>query len=103
MASIVVTRSGDWKLTGFEYCHGIDEQNVPMKVLHTLDVYNPPERSPVGNFKSPQSNRTNMIPTESAIDSWGVGCLIWEIFNNGFLPNANSLQNIGSSVRITPD
>jgi SCY1-like protein 1 len=27
-------------------------------------------------------------------DSWGLGCLIWEVFN-GLLPEANKLKTIG--------
>ena len=90
MASIVVNRAGDWKLAGFEYTHAIDDQQVALKVLTTLDCYEPPEKLPINNLKA---NRNN-IPTESGVDSWGFGCLIWEIFN-GLLPNASALQNPG--------
>ena len=96
MSSIVVNRAGEWKLTGFEYSHPIEDYNVSLKILSSLDKYDPPEKSPIANLK-PSTNR-NMIQTESGVDSWGLGCLIWEIFNCALLPNANSLQNIGSKI-----
>ncbi len=95
MASIVVNRAGDWKLAGFEYTHSIEDTQVPFKVLTSLDCYEPPEKLPVNNLKS---NR-NSLPNESAVDSWGLGCLIWEIFN-GFLPNTNALKNPGKVIKL---
>ncbi len=92
MPSIVVNKAGEWKLTGFEYTHSIEDQNVPLKVLPTLDRYEPPEKSPVSNMKYLPNSRTNQIQTESGVDSWMLGCLIWEIFN-GVLPNINALKN----------
>ncbi len=96
MSSVVVNRAGEWKLTGFEYAHGIEDTQVPMKVLHNLDVYEPPEKSPVANLNAPNQNR-NSVSTESGVDSWGLGCLIWEIFN-GVLVNKKNLQNPGSNL-----
>jgi SCY1-like protein 1 len=96
MSSIVVNRAGEWKLTGFEYSHSIDDQQTPFKVLHNLDVYDAPEKSPISNMNSPQNNR-NSLPTESGIDSWGLGCLIWEIFNS-VLINKKNLQNPGLNM-----
>ena len=90
MSSIVVNRAGEWKLNGFEYTHGIDETNLPYKVLNSLSCYDPPEKSPISNLK-PNRN-SNAIPTESAVDSWSLGCLIWEIFNQ-LLPNINALKS----------
>ena len=96
MSSIVVNRAGEWKLTGFEYCHSIDDQQTPYKVLHSLDVYEPPEKSPTSNLNSAQQNR-NLLHNDSGIDSWGLGCLIWEIFN-GILINKKNLQNPGPNL-----
>lgn len=92
MSSIVVNRAGEWKLTGFEYTHSVDDQS-PYKVLHSLDRYDAPEKSPVANLNK-QTSRSNALPTESGVDSWALGCLIWEIFN-GILPNQNALKNPG--------
>ena len=92
MSSIVVNRAGEWKLTGFEYTHAIEETTSPYKVLNSLSCYDPPEKSPIGNLK-PNRN-SNAIPTESAVDSWSFGCLIWEIFNQ-LLSSTNSLKTLG--------
>lgn len=92
MSSIVINRAGEWKLTGFEYTHAIDDMQPPYKVLNNLSCYDPPEKSPVANLKP--SRNSNSVSTESAVDSWSFGCLIWEIFN-GLLPNINSLKNPG--------
>jgi len=90
MSSIVINRAGEWKLTGFEYTHAIDDSNVPYKFLNSLKCYDPPEKSTIAN--------NNRIATESGVDSWSFGCLIWEIFN-GLLPNVNMLKNIGKVNR----
>ncbi|CAF0712601.1 unnamed protein product [Brachionus calyciflorus] len=89
ISSIFVNRAGEWKLFSFEYTHGIQDQS-PYKYLTSLDCYTPPEKSPLGGYNSNQNNR----PTESGVDSWTLGCLIWEIFN-GILPNTNALKNPG--------
>lgn len=95
LASVVVNRAGEWKLTGFEFAHGIDDSHTPYKCLPSLDCYEPPERSPVSNLKSTPSRDSNSIEQLHSADSWGLGCLIWEIFN-GFLPNLNALKNPGN-------
>jgi SCY1-like protein 1 len=94
LSSVVVNRAGEWKLTGFEYTHAIEDQQTVHKVMSTLDRYQPPEKSPVNNLKATPSRDANMISSECGVDSWGLGCLIWEIFN-GFLPNVNALKNPG--------
>lgn len=92
MSSIVVNRAGEWKLTGFEYTHSIEDPQPPYKTLNSLACYEPPEKSPANNYKT--NRNQNSIPTESGVDSWSLGCLIWEIFN-GLLPNVNALKNPG--------
>lgn len=94
LSSIVVNRAGEWKLTGFEYTHSIDDQQSPHKVLNTLDRYEPPEKSPVLNLKQTPNRESNSIASEYGVDSWGLGCLIWEIFN-GSISNVNALKNPG--------
>jgi SCY1-like protein 1 len=57
-----------------------------VSVLSSLSKYEPPEK------QSPGSK----IQADFlwSLDSWGFGCLIWEIFN-GVLTNTNSLKNFG--------
>ena len=95
ISSIVVNKAGEWKLTGFEYTHGIEDQQFPLKVLPSLDRYDPPEKSPVANLKASNANRNN-LSSESGVDSWMLGCLIWEIFN-GVLPSMNALKSPGNA------
>lgn len=89
MSSVFVNRAGEWKLLGLEYIYGVQDQ-APYKYLSTLDCYISPEKSPLGgsNFNS------NDRRYDNGIDSWALGCLIWEIFN-GALPNINALKNPG--------
>lgn len=94
MSSIMVNRAGDWKLASFEYTHPIEDQKGPAKVLTSLNGYDAPENVPMNNFNSNQ-NRINM---QSGVDSFGLGCLIWEIFN-GLLPDNSSLKTIGKIPR----
>lgn len=92
ISSVFVNRAGDWKLAGFEYVHSSEDQNVnPYKVLNTLDCYEPPEKSPANNM---HTNRNSLQNDSAAVDAYGLGCLIWEIFN-GILPNAGALRNPG--------
>jgi SCY1-like protein 1 len=113
MSSIAVNKGYDWKLTGFEYSHSMEDPTVPLKVLPSLDIYEPPEKNP-----SMRSTNSRSQSNLTATDSWGMGCLIWEIFN-GLLPNDkmlknpgkipkrlipafNSLINVDTSKRLTP-
>lgn len=98
ISSIVVNRAGDWKLASFEFTHSIDDQNIGYKVLTSLDCYEPPEKNPSNNLNT---NR-NRIETKSTVDSFGLGCLIWEIFN-GLLPNASALKSAGKIPKSLVD
>ena len=82
ISSVFVNRAGDWKLAAFEYSHSTEDQHAPPKALNTLACYEPPEKTAAPTR------------TESAVDSYGLGCLIWEIFN-GILPNPGALRNPG--------
>jgi SCY1-like protein 1 len=88
IASIFVTKAGEWKLSGLEFTHNISDEPIANKVsvLSSLAKYEPPEK------QSPGSK----IQADFlwSLDSWGFGCLIWEIFN-GVLTNTNSLKNFG--------
>ena len=51
-----------------------------------MQKYEPPEGAPGGK----QKKRTE----KWSADVWGLGCLIWEIFN-GPLPKSSSLKSVG--------
>ncbi|CAL8089013.1 unnamed protein product [Calicophoron daubneyi] len=62
--AIFVTAAGEWKLGGLDYASPINEEApvYPSTVSGSgTDPYSPPDHR--------------------MVDSWGLGCLIWEIFN----------------------
>lgn len=88
IASVFVTKAGEWKLSGLEFAHNISDEPVANRVsiLSSLMKYEPPEKlSPGSKIQS------DLL---WSLDSWGFGCLVWEIFN-GALTSTNSLKNFG--------
>ncbi|GIY91030.1 n-terminal kinase-like protein, partial [Caerostris extrusa] len=83
LSSIFVDRAGEWRLFGLEYVASVKEP-FPVKVLPSLRTYNPPEHE--------HSRREDHPPW--AYDSWGLGCLIWEVFNSK-LTKVSALKNPG--------
>ncbi|GFT43560.1 n-terminal kinase-like protein [Nephila pilipes] len=83
MSSIFVNRAGEWQIFGLEYVASVKEP-FPTKVLPALRIYNPPEH---------ESTRQEDHPSW-AYDSWGLGCLIWEVFNST-LTKTSALKNPG--------
>ncbi|KAF7266767.1 N-terminal kinase-like protein yata [Rhynchophorus ferrugineus] len=82
--SVFVNTSGEWKLGGVEYVSSAQENNISIyKVTQCLEVYDPPEKN--------DSGRQRAI-TKCSSDMWGLGCLIWEVFN-GPLYQQGSLRN----------
>lgn len=83
MPSVFVDRAGEWKLFGLEYLTP-SKDPPPIKVLPSLQIYNPPEH---------ESSKHDDNPLW-AYDSWGLGCLIWEA-SNGRLTKISSLKSPG--------
>merc|ERR1719341_2079371 len=71
-ASVFVTRAGDWKLAGLEYVCAADAQ-PQAKILPCLEKYDPPERKDQAKAR---------LASPWAADIWGLGCLIWEVYND---------------------
>jgi len=83
-SSVFVNRGGDWKISGLEnVCTA--QQQPPVKILPSLEKYSPPE--------SKDSSKQSLSEPWSA-DTWGLGCLIWEIFN-GPLRAMDNLATLG--------
>ncbi|XP_054264918.1 N-terminal kinase-like protein isoform X2 [Macrosteles quadrilineatus] len=80
--AVFVNNAGEWKLGGFEYLSS--DLELPVKVLPSLEKYDPPEKTDLGKQK---------LITKCSTDMWGLGCLIWEIYN-GPLPKKTSLKTI---------
>ncbi|CAH0394139.1 unnamed protein product [Bemisia tabaci] len=82
--SVFVNQAGEWKLGGVEYMAGASEgSGLPVKILRSLEKYDPPEKG--------DSTRQRLI-TDWSTDMWGLGCLIWEVFN-GPLIQPRSLKS----------
>merc|ERR1712166_593016 len=81
-ASVMVTKGGDWKLTGFEIA--LDAASLAQGTV-------PDTRSLSAWFpKSFTPPETTTGPTYSAHawDMWGVGCLVYQLWNNDPKPQA---------------
>eukprot|EP00057_Strongylocentrotus_purpuratus_P035064 XP_797578.2 PREDICTED: N-terminal kinase-like protein [Strongylocentrotus purpuratus] len=87
LSCVFVTRAGEWKLGAVDYITPSEGEGStnPDKGLRSLEKYNPPEMTDV---------RARKRPCPWAADMWGLGCLIWEVFN-GTLPRTSSLKALG--------
>lgn len=90
MASVFVDIAGEWKLGGVDYLKPVDppsnteEPDLPR--LPVLQVYEPPEGR--------KYSKGNKKAEKWSADMWGLGCLIWEVFN-GPLSRTGSLKSVG--------
>ncbi|XP_022105300.1 N-terminal kinase-like protein [Acanthaster planci] len=87
MSSVFVSRAGEWKVGGVAYVGPAEGEGSepPNKGMQALEKYNPPEML---------DTRTRKKTHTWSADMWGLGCLIWEIFN-GPLPRTSSLKALG--------
>ena len=90
LGAVFTDRAGEWKLGGFEFMYGLEGPGgvpaiPPVKILPSAEKYEPPERS-VAQVKKTEKWSTDM---------WGLGCLVWEIFNGGELTRNTSLKSPG--------
>ncbi|XP_013069379.2 N-terminal kinase-like protein isoform X1 [Biomphalaria glabrata] len=86
MASIFVDPAGEWKLGGVDYMYPAQgpDSIPPVKILPLLERYNSPEKV----------EGKHLGAEKWSADMWGLGCLIWEVFN-GTLPRTNALKAPG--------
>ncbi|KAJ8308508.1 hypothetical protein KUTeg_013382 [Tegillarca granosa] len=92
MSSVFVDPAGEWKLAGVDYIYSSQGQDSvpPVKILPVLEKYDPPEKSEL---------RRGIRGEPWSSDMWGLGCLIWEVFN-GPLPRTESLKSFGKIPKI---
>ncbi|KAG9457148.1 hypothetical protein H6P81_001656 [Aristolochia fimbriata] len=103
VASVVVTQTLDWKLHAFDVLTEFDGQNeastVPMLQFEWL----------VGSqYKSQELRKSDWSTIRKsppwAIDSWGLGCLIYELFSGTRLTKCEELGNTASIPKsLLPD
>lgn len=86
LASIFVDGSGEWKLGGVEFMVPFSDLAAVLapKPLNLLQIYDPPEVGKPAAAKKIE---------KWSLDSWGLGCLLWEVFNGPLTP-ATSLKNL---------
>lgn len=87
--SIFVNKSGVWKIGGLEYVCPHDELPPARQGSIDPDIsdkYTPPERLDPTKARHPGG--------KFAIDSWGMGCLVWECFNKPISPSS-SVKTVG--------
>ncbi|XP_033630889.1 N-terminal kinase-like protein [Asterias rubens] len=87
MSSVFVSKAGEWKVGGAAYVGPAegDGSEPPNKGMQSLEKYNPPEMTDA---------RTRKKTHTWSADMWGLGCLIWEVYN-GPLPRTSSLKSLG--------
>lgn len=87
-SSIFITKSGDWKLGGFDLAWSYKE-GIPYLVKNNShvvpDEYRPPSKSWMEVERAPSW----------ATDAWMLGCLVYAVFNNNFR-SQEQLGNIGN-------
>ncbi|XP_064622073.1 N-terminal kinase-like protein [Lineus longissimus] len=87
ISSIFVDKAGEWKLGGVDYMYPAQGNDMPpVKILPLLEKYDPPEKA--------GSKLGRKAGEKWSADMWGLGCLIWEVFN-GSLPKVSSLKQLG--------
>jgi len=81
-SSIFTTESGEWKLGGFEVLSSMKDDDAIIynhgSLLPDSGRYAPPEIAKVGW----EALRKNPLP---ALDAYGFGILMYEVFNGGFM------------------
>lgn len=82
--TIFVNSSGLWKIGGLDYICPLGDE-PPARLDELSEKYIPPERA------DPTKARTG---PKYAVDSWGLGCLVWESFNKPVTPSS-SIKTIG--------
>lgn len=87
LSCVFVNKAGEWKLGSVDYVTPAEGEGstIPDKGLRSMEKYNPPEMTDM---------RARKKSCAWAADMWGLGCLIWEVFN-GTLPRTSSLKALG--------
>lgn len=90
MSSIFVDLGGEWKLGGVAYIQpGTPAKGAEPPHLSRvpwMQKYDPPEGRNGGKRRQKSEKWSP--------DMWGLGCLIWEVFN-GLLQKSSSLKSVG--------
>lgn len=97
LASIFISQSGEWRLGGFEILSSMKDDDA---VIYTYGSVVPDS----GRYTPPEIAKSGWDTTEhhqvSAVDSYGFGLLIFEVFNGCIIGNEQirQTQNIPSTM-----
>ncbi|KAI7690161.1 hypothetical protein SSS_04948 [Sarcoptes scabiei] len=84
----VKSSSSDWKIFNLEYLTPVDG-HVPAKSFYPHKIYTAPE---IESYR----------PCDKQTDSWGLGCLIWEIFNGQLAEHSQLRQTKKLPKKLIP-
>ncbi|KAL6616301.1 hypothetical protein ACP70R_038571 [Stipagrostis hirtigluma subsp. patula] len=103
LASVVVTQTLDWKLHAFDVLSEFDANNeVPGSPMLQFEWLVGAQYKPLELTKSDWASIRKSPPW--AIDSWGLGCLIYELFSGAKLARTEDLRNTASIPKsLLPD
>jgi SCY1-like protein 1 len=95
LSAVVVTERLDWKLHGFDLCSELESVgrglNGDAKLIH--GAYLVPDQ-----YKPEEYRRGDWVSIPEgppwAIDAWGLGCLIQEVYSGGALRGTDQLREI---------
>ncbi|KAL1995000.1 hypothetical protein VTN49DRAFT_1187 [Thermomyces lanuginosus] len=95
VSSVYTSESGEWKLGGFDILSSMNDEDAIIYTYGSLlpdsARYSPPEISKGGW----EIIKSNPLP---AVDSYGLGILIYEVFNGGF----SGAEQVGKTTNIPP-
>ncbi|XP_028083243.1 N-terminal kinase-like protein isoform X6 [Camellia sinensis] len=101
LASVVVTRTLDWKLHAFDVLSEFDGNNeASMGSMLQYEWLVASEYKSMEFLKSDWATIRKSPPW--AIDSWGLGCLIYELFSGMKLSKTEELRNTASIPKVLP-
>ena len=104
VSSVFVDEAGEWKLGGVEFMTSFADSAAAGpagKILPALRRYDPPETSKPAAARKTEKwcgelPRVTLCLVSlwvcRSADMWGLGCLLWELFN-GSLSQVSSLKN----------
>ncbi|XP_043214943.1 N-terminal kinase-like protein [Amphibalanus amphitrite] len=94
MSSVFVDAAGEWKLGGLEYVSSEGAGSAPpQKAFPQLQVYDPPE------WSDPSKQR---LTTAWSNDTWGLGCLMFEVFNGQLMKKTALKSTAKLPQSLTP-
>jgi SCY1-like protein 1 len=95
-ASVFTSDSGEWKLAGLEILSSMKEDDAVIftqgSLVPDIGRYSPPEIAK-GGWEAVRSNPIH------AIDSYGYGILVSEVFNTSGTEQAGNVKNVPTSMQ----